>query len=114
MTIKISGFCMRSLAAAAVLGALMTTATAADFAAAVRNVLEGQTDGPVAEMDAATKRKLIACVTQVLSGVPEPQKQYIAEGNGFEEQEHRFGEVVMANQAEWKQKITKECGDLAV
>ena len=88
--------------------------SAADFPSAVETVLMGQSDGQIAKLDPAGKRALIGCVNKVLDKLPAGDKRYVAAGSGFEDLEQRFGEVVMANRAKWKQRIAKACGSLAL
>ncbi len=87
---------------------------AADFATAVQTVLMGQKDGPITELDDAKKTEMVACVTEVLADAPAAARRYVEEAEGFDQTEDRFGELVMANQAEYKQKITSECGEIAL
>jgi hypothetical protein len=84
------------------------------FNAALAIVLNGQTSGPLAKMDATRKQRMIDCVTGVLSRLPKPSQRQIAAGADFEDIQDRFGKVVMANRAEWKQKIARTCGKFAV
>ena len=80
------------------------------FRAAVQRLLMNMPDGPVAEMTAAEKRELVACVNQVFAGIPAQKKQYIVEaGNNFAELRSRFDEVGQENRAELKQQVTKNC-----
>ena len=104
----------KALAVIALVSVPVSAASAAEFSTAVATVLMGQKDGPVAKLDEAKKKQLIACVVEALADVPGSVRQYVEEAEGFEETEDRFGEMVMANQAEYKQKITRECGDIAV
>ena len=46
--------------------------------------------------------------------VPDAKKRHVAEAASYDEMEDRFGEVVLADRAEFKQKITKECGEIAM
>jgi hypothetical protein len=87
---------------------------AADFPSVVAEVMNGQKDGPLTRMSAGKKQAMIQCVIGALAGVPAGKKRYVQEGATYDEREDRFGEVVMANRAEWKQKITKACANLAV
>jgi len=68
----------------------------------------------MSRMSDTKKRLMIACVIKWLQGVPNPRKQYVAEGANLDEQEDRFGEVVMADRAKWKQKIAHDCSSIAV
>lgn len=103
----IAGVALVSLFASA------SASSAATFEAAVETVLMGQKSGPITELDANAKGKLIACVIKVLQKVPEGKQRYVAEGADFTQMEDRFGEVVMADRAKFKQQITLECGELA-
>ncbi len=88
-------------------------AHAVSFNAAVEQVLLGQRSGPLVKLNAQNKRELIACVISTLSGVPAARKRYITEAADFAQMEDRFGEVVMENRAEWKQKIARRCAGIA-
>jgi hypothetical protein len=89
-------------------------AAAADFRTVVTEVLQGQTEGRIARMDVAHKAALIACVNEVLEGLPNGKKRHVTEGATFDERERRFGTVVQENRAEWKQKIAKGCASVAL
>jgi hypothetical protein len=108
----------RASAALAVLAATVMTgssgALAGDFPAVVAQVLMNQSDGPVAQLDTGKKQELIACVNTVLADLPNGKKRFVVEGASYDEQQDRFGEVVMANRAEWKQKIAKRCAHIVV
>jgi hypothetical protein len=80
----------------------------------VKAVLDGQTDGRLASMDAGQRAEMTSCVIAALAGLPNGKKRYIAEGANFAEQQHRFGEVVQENRAQWKQKIASACGSIAL
>ena len=88
-------------------------AMAADFPTVVRSILDHQTDGPLTEMEADKRAEMTDCVVQTLSAVPEGLQRKIVEGEGLEEQEHLFGQVVDADHAKWRQTIAKECGHIA-
>jgi hypothetical protein len=49
-----------------------------------------------------------------LSGLPNGRKRYIVEGSTLDEQQDRFGEVVEADRAKWKQAIAKACSSIAM
>ncbi len=87
---------------------------ATSLPAAVAMVLNGQTSGPMASLQGGRKQVMIDCVTGVLNGLPGGQKREITQGSGFDDIQDRFGKVVMANRAEWKQKIAKSCGKFAI
>ncbi len=103
-----------ALMVVAAIGFPASATFAADFATAVQTVLMGQKDGPITKLDDAKKSEMIACVTKVLADAPGAARRYVEEAEGFDQTEDRFGELVMANQAEYKQKITKECGDIVL
>ena len=105
------GVSILTLAMAAALGAV--PAHAGSFSAAVAKVLMGQKDGKIAELAPAQKKKLIACANGVLSKLPAGKQRYVAEAKDYGTMEDRFGEVVMENNAEWKKKIARACGELA-
>jgi hypothetical protein len=50
----------------------------------------------------------------VLADLPNGKKRFVIEGANYDEQQDRFGEVVMANRAEWKQKIARSCAHIVV
>ena len=89
-------------------------ASAASFPSVVRAVLDGQSDGRLASMDTGQRAQMTDCVISTLAGLPSGKKRYIAEGASFDEQEHRFGEVVQEDRAKWKQKISSACGKIAL
>jgi hypothetical protein len=101
-----------SLAAAALLISGVPAA-AADFPSIVRAILDSQTDGPLAEMDADKRGRMTDCVIDTLGALPDGLKRKIVEGKDLEEQEHLFGEVVDENHAKWRQTIAKACGQIA-
>lgn len=105
------------LAATAAFACIVSTVPAsADqaFSRAVEKVLMSEKDGRVAELDAARKKDLIACVNTVLEKLPPPKQRYVVEAADIDEMQDRFGEVVMADGAAWKQKITKACQEIVV
>ena len=89
-------------------------AAAADFPSVVTQILMSQSTGAMSRMSETKKRLMIACVIKSLQGVPNPRKRYVVEGANLDEQEHRFGEVVMADRAKWKQQIAHDCSSIAV
>ena len=101
-----------TLAAAAIVVASSSAGFAASFNSAVQTVLLQQKE--VKELDADGQSQMVACVQKVLADVPPQKQSYVAEAKGFDEMESRFGEVVLANQAEFKQMITRECGSIVL
>ena len=99
-----------SLAVAATTGAT----AGASFQTVVAEVLMNQSDGPVARLSDDKKLELIACVNSVLAGLPNGKKRFVVEAASYDEQEDRFGDVVMENRAEWKQKIARSCARIAM
>ncbi len=101
--------------AALLLGLLSASsaAQAVSFSGAVEQVLLAQRGGPVGRLNEENKRELIACVVNALNGLPAPRKRYVTDSAGFDQMQDRFGEVVMENRAEWKQKIAKRCAGIA-
>lgn len=89
-------------------------AAAADFPTVVREILDSQTDGPLAQMGAAKRRVMTDCVVASLEPLPKGKKRFIVEGANFEEREHRFGQVVDEDNAKWRQNIAKACAEIAV
>lgn len=89
-------------------------AFAADFSSVVRAILNHQTDGPLAEMDGDRRAKMTDCVVETLAALPQGLKRQILEGENIEDQEHRFGRVVDADHAKWRQTIARQCGHIAV
>ena len=106
------GFVALALTGAA-LGITPTTA-APDFPGVVAQVLQGQQEGPVSRLPAEKKQQLIACVNGVLTELPNGKKRYVIEAASFDEMQDRFGEVVMENRAEWKQRIARSCSHIVV
>jgi len=92
----------------------ISAAAAADFPTVVTNILNAQSDGALAKMGAAQKGRMIACVNRVLEALPGGKKRFVVEGASLDDQEHRFGQVVMENRAEWKQTIAKGCSRIAL
>lgn len=84
------------------------------FEAAVETILMSQTEGRVSTLPADKKRELVACVNQVLAEMPNGMKRFVLEAASFDEMEHRFGQVVMQNHAEWKQAIARGCAHIVV
>ena len=87
---------------------------AADFPRVVRSILDSQTTGRLATMDAGKRLRMTDCVIATLNGLPNGKKRYIVEGASLDEQEHRFGEVVQENNAQWKQAIARACASIAM
>jgi hypothetical protein len=73
-----------------------------------------QQDGRVAKLSADGKRQLISCVKRVLAAVPAGRKRYVQQATSLDQMQDRFGEVVMENRAEWKQKIANKCASIAL
>jgi hypothetical protein len=85
-----------------------------DFPTAVGQILQAQQKGPVSKLPVEKKQELIACVNGVLTALPKGKQRYVVEAANFDELEDRFGEVVMENRAEWKQRIAKSCSHIVV
>lgn len=100
--------------AAAAFNVVPTIAVAAEFPAVVAEILHGQKTGRISEMGQEQKRAMIDCVNTVLAKLPNGKKRYVMQGANFEDREHRFGEVVQENHAEWKQKIARGCSSIAL
>lgn len=107
---------LHTAGALAILGSMLAApaSAGASFNAVVEKVLMSQQSGPVAKLDDARKRELVSCVSGVLAGLPNGKKRYIAEAASFDQMQDRFGEVVMENRAEWKQKIARSCARIAM
>ena len=99
--------------AATLLIAAAAPATAADFNAVVRAILDHQTDGPLADMEAPRRAKMTSCVVETLQALPSGFKRKIVEAGNLDAQEHAFGQVVDDNHAKWRQTIAKSCGHIA-
>ena len=89
-------------------------AMAASFNSAVEQVLRAQTGGEFAELNDSQKTEMVACVQQVLAKVPDGLKRPVTEASNIDEMQDRFGELVLAEQAKWKQRIAKACGHIAM
>ncbi len=89
-------------------------AAAADFPTVVEEILDNQTDGPLARMAPAKRRAMTSCVVAALEPLASGKKRFVLEGSDFEEREHRFGRVVDENHAEWRQKIARACSQIAL
>jgi hypothetical protein len=87
---------------------------AASFNSAIQQVLMAQTGGEFAELNANQKTEMVACVQQVLAKVPEGLQRPVTEASNIDEMQDRFGELVLAEQAKWKQRIAKACGHIAM
>ena len=87
----------------------ISSAAAGDvsFPSAVEQVLLRQQGGPLGRLSEEKKLQLIVCVNEVLAALPSGKKRFVIEAGSDDELEHRFGEVVMENRAEWKQKIER-------
>ncbi len=109
---------VRTLAALGVLVAATGIGTPAaagwSFSSAVETILLHQETGLVSRLSATKKHALVACVNDVLSGLPNGKKRFVIQATNYDELEHRFGQVVMENHAEWKQKIALGCADIVV
>ena len=103
---------VRVFGAVALLGMSTSASFAQDFNAAVQAVLSKQKE--ITDLEPAKQGEMIACAQQALAEVPEDKQRYVAEAANYDEMESRFGEVVLADRAEFKQKITKECGSIAM
>ena len=83
---------------------------AADFNSVVETVLSKQPQ--ITDLPPDRQGEMVACVQDVLAEVPRPKREYVAQAKNYDEMENRFGEVVMADQAHFKQEITKACGNI--
>jgi hypothetical protein len=110
----ILGATMLGVLAAIAAGAFSPAVAGPNFPTAVEQVLMHQDEGPVSRLPAERKRELIACVNEVLSGLPNGKKRFVTEAASYDELEDRFGKVVMENRAEWKQRIAKGCAHIVV
>jgi hypothetical protein len=88
-------------------------ASAADFPTVVRNILNHQSDGPLAEMEPDRRAEMTSCVIDTLGALPSGLKRRIVEAGSLEDQEHEFGRVVDDNHAKWRQTIARTCGHIA-
>ena len=84
-----------------------------DFPTVVRAILDRQSDGPLAEMDADKRARMTDCVVETLGALPSGLKDKILAGKDIDEQEHLFGVVVDQDHAKWRQTIAKSCGQIA-
>ena len=100
------------IGAAAVLLAATSAGYAADFNRAVSTVLKKQE--AITKLPKDKQGEMIACAQKVLAKVPAGKKRYLEEAKGYDQTESRFGEIVLADQARFKQEITKVCGSIAV
>jgi hypothetical protein len=88
-------------------------AHAQDFPTVVRAILDSQTDGPLAEMEADRRGRMTDCVIQTLGALPSGLQRKIVEAGDLNAQEHEFGRVVDENHAKWRQTIAKKCAHIA-
>jgi hypothetical protein len=101
----------RGLCAVGITLASVTGTLARDFNSVVETVLSNQPQ--ITDLAPDRRSQMIACVKKVLVAVPRPTQQYVAEAPSYNEMENRFGEIVMADRAKFKQRITKACGSIA-
>jgi hypothetical protein len=94
--------------------ALSANAQSVDFPTAVVEILNSQTDGPIAEMSPDKREAMIDCVVNTLQALPAGKKRQISEGATFEDREHRFGIVVDENHAQWRKRIANSCAHIAL
>ena len=113
---EMNRFLAHTAGALVALGTVMASAPAyaGSFDAIVEKVLMNQRDGVVGKLPADRKRQLVSCVNGVLAELPAGRKRYVAEAVSLDQMQDRFGEVVMENRAEWKQKIAKKCARIAM
>jgi hypothetical protein len=102
------------LTASTFLGGPAPALAADDFPSVVEEILDGQTDGPLAQMGPAKRRTMTECVIDALAPLARGKKRYVVEGADFEEREQRFGKVVYENHAEWQKKIADACAQIAL
>lgn len=85
---------------------------AASFNSVVESVLSKQPQ--VTDLPADRQRAMIACVKKVLKDVPPAKQRHVAASANFSQMEDRFGELVLEDHAKLKQKITSDCGSIAM
>jgi hypothetical protein len=105
---------VRSASILFVFALLPADAQAIDFQTAVVEILNAQTDGPIAEMSPDKRSAMTACVVATLQALPEGKKRQITELSSFEEREHRFGIIVDENHAQWRKRIANSCAHIAL
>jgi len=103
-----------SVIAATSAGSVAPAAAGGSFPSVVEQILMNQNDGPVSRLPANKKHELISCVNQVLAELPNGKKRFVIEAASYDESEHRFGQIVMENRAEWKQRIARGCAHIVV
>ena len=101
-----------SFGAIAIVLGLASPGLAADFNSVVETVLAKQPQ--VTDLPPDRQRAMIACVKKVLANVPAGQKRRVEEAKDYNQMEDRFGELVLADRAKFKQQITTDCGEIAV
>lgn len=84
------------------------------FPPVVAEILSGQAEGPISEMNHQHKQAMIKCVNGVLKPLARGKKRFIVAGEDYEEREKRFGKVLYENRAEWVQAIARGCADTAL
>lgn len=102
----------KAVSVVAIVLASASASYAADFNSAVETVLMQQKE--IKELDSSRQGEMVACAQKVLAEVPPQKQSYVAEAADFDEMESRFGEVVLADQAAFKQAITAECGSIVM
>lgn len=85
---------------------------AASFNSVVEAVLSKQPQ--VTELPRDRQRAMIACVQRVLRDVPAAKQRHVAASANYSQMEDRFGELVLEDQAKFKQRITRDCGSIAM
>ena len=100
------------IGAAAIVLAATSIVQAADFNRAVSTVLKKQS--AIQKLPKDKQAEMISCAQKVLRKVPGGKQRYLEDAKGYDEMENRFGEIVLADQAKFKQEITKDCGSIAV
>ena len=83
------------------------------FRSAVETILNSvkSSNDFLRQMSASEFKEFIACAQDVMDAAPVARKQYVLAANDTATQRRRFDEVALDNQAQLKQRITRECAN---
>jgi hypothetical protein len=88
-------------------------AVSGQFRSAVATILNSVKDSNdfLREMSASEFREFIACAQNIMDGAPLARKQYVLAASDNATRRARFDEVALDNQAQLKQRISRECAN---
>ena len=93
--------------------AATSTTVNRQFRSAVATILNSvkNSNDFLRQMSAAEFKDFIACAQDVMDAAPPARKQYVLAASDTATQRRRFDEVALDNQAQLKQRITRECAN---